>query len=192
MVEVANELLRDAMNSEAIITQACTEAISNLLLQQVLYGTGVEPQMKGIAKYTGFADSGSKADVQDLYSLATAADTALRRANGTLEAMLYDVALEPRFNTRLFTGELIQPSRAFQRLYDAGRTLAHPSVAAGDLFFWQSSELYIGFVEDMTIEADWYSAFASNNTKFRVVMRGDIFANVARMVYYKGIPVEAP
>lgn len=58
--------------------------------------------------------------------------------------------------------------------------------------FMQADALYMGYREEMRIETDPYSSFNSNNTKFRVIMRGDIFANAAKMVYYSKIPTIEP
>lgn len=192
LVEVANELLEDSSVSHNVIMQACTEAASNKLLQQVLYGTGADGEMKGITLYDGFADSGDKSAEKDLFKLATQADTAIIKSNGQMNSMMYDPDLEDRMNKRLLTGELVEPSRAFARLYDAGRTLAHPSVASGDMLFMQSDALFIGMRNSMMIEVDRSSAFDSFNTKFRLIMRGDIFANVSRMVYFDSITVTEP
>lgn len=194
LVEVANELLQDAATSEGIIIQACSNALSNKLLQQVLYGTGTAPEMKGITAYSeaSFADAGDQSDEVDLFRLVTKAKMSIVKGNGAMNAMLYDCDLEDRLNKRLSTGELVEPCRAFSELYNAGLVLPHPSVASGDMIFMQSDALYVGFRETMKIEVDPYSAFNSNNTKFRLIMRGDIFANVARMVYYSGIPAVEP
>ena len=194
LVEVANELLQDAATSQNIIIQACTAALSNKMLQQVLYGIGVAPDMKGITTYdaSSFADAGIKAGEIDLFRLVTLAKMAIIKGNGTLNAMLYACDLEDRLNRRLNTGELVQPSRAFTELYNAGKVLPHPSVANGDMIFMQADSLFMGFREHMRIETDPYSAFNSNNTKFRLIIRADIFANTARMVYYSGIPAIEP
>jgi HK97 family phage major capsid protein len=190
LVEVANELLNDASTSHGIIVKACTDALSNMLLHQVLYGTGSGAEMKGITKYapSDFADSGNQSSEADLYRLVTLAKMAIIQSNGMMDAMLYDPQLEDRFERRTATGERVQPCRAFDELYQRGKVLAHPSVAGGDMIFMQADALYMGFREGMKVETDPYSAFNSNNTKFRLIMRGDIFANVARMVYYSGIP----
>lgn len=194
LVEVANELLFDAATSHGVIIQACSNALSNKLLQQVLYGTGTDPEMKGITVYPAgsFADAGEQDTEIDLFRLVTKARMAIVKGNGVMNAMLYDCDLEDRLNKRLSTGELVEPCRAFTELYTAGKVLPHPSVASGDMIFMQSDALYMGFRESMKIEIDPYSAFNSNNTKFRLIMRGDIFANVAKMVYYSGIPAEEP
>ena len=194
IVEVANELLQDAATSQGIITQACSNALSNKLLQQVLYGTGTDPEMKGITTYpvASFADAGEQTAEVDLFRLATIAKMAIIRNNGSMNAMLYDCSLEDRLNKRLATGELVQPSRAFAELHSAGRVMAHPSVSAGDMLFMQDDALFIGFREHMSIEVDPYSAFNSNNTKFRLIMRGDVFANAAKMAYYSNIPDVEP
>lgn len=194
VVEVANELLMDAATSQGIILQACTDALSNKLLQQVLYGNGTAPEMKGITTYSaaGFADAGSKDVERDLFRLVTMAKMAIVRNGGAMNAMLYDCDLEDRLNKRLATGELVEPCRAFTELYSAGKILPHPSLAAGDMLFMQADALYMGFREGMKIEVDPYSAFNSNNTKFRMIMRGDIFANTAKMVYYSSIPAVEP
>ena len=194
LVEVANELLQDASTSHNAIMGACMGAISNKLLQQTLYGTGTAPQIKGITKYAAgdFADSGSKASEVDLFRLPTLAKTAIIKNNGSMNAMLYDPNLEDRLNRRLATGELVQPSRAMAELLEANRALAHPSVAAGDMLFMQDDCLFIGIRERINIEVDRSSAFDSNNTKFRFIMRADIYANAKRMVYYKGITQTEP
>lgn len=194
VVEVANELLSDAATSQGIILQAATDAISNKLLQQGLYGTGVAPEMKGITLYdaAGFAAAGSQAAEKDLFKLATLAKMAVVKKNGSINAMLYDCDLEDRLNKRLATGELVEPSRAFAELYAAGKVLAHPSVAAGDMLFMQSDALFLGIRQGLEIQIDPYSAFNSNNTKFRVIMRADVFANTARMVYYSAITEVEP
>ncbi len=194
VVEVANELLYDATTSQGVIIQACTDALSNKLLQQVLYGNGIAPEMKGITTYDApsFADAGTKAEEADIFRLVTMAKMAIVKNGGYMNAMLYDCDLEDRFNKRLPTGELIEPCRAFTELYNAGKVLPHPSVATGDMLFMQADALYMGFREGMKIEVDPYSAFNSNNTKFRLIMRGDIFANTAKMVYYSGIPAIEP
>lgn len=70
VVEVANELLQDAATSQGVILQAATDAIANKLLQQVMYGTGVAPEFRGVTLYSagGFAASGSQAVEKDLFS----------------------------------------------------------------------------------------------------------------------------
>lgn len=194
LVEVANELLQDSATSQGIIIQACSNALANKLLQQVLYGSGTSPEMKGVTTYptTSFADAGDKSTELDLFRLVTMAKMAIIRNNGGMNAMLYDCNLEDRLNKRLATGELVQPCRAFTELYNAGKVMAHPSVAAGDMLFMQADALFMGFTEEMKIEVDPYSAFNSNNTKFRLITRGDVFANAAKMVYYSAITDTEP
>lgn len=194
LVEVANELLNDAATSQGIILQACGDALANKLLQQALYGKGTGPEMKGITKYAAslFADAGTQETEADLFRLVTKAKMAIVKGNGSMNAMLYDCDLEDRLNKRLPAGELVEPSRAFTELYTNGKVLAHASVKIGDMLFMQSDALFLGFRETMKIEIDPFSAFNSNNTKFRLIMRGDIFANVAKMVYYSGIPAIEP
>lgn len=194
LVEVANELLQDSRTSQGAILQACINSISNKLLQQVLYGTGTAPEIKGITTYpaNAFADAGDKSTDTDLFKLATLADTAIIKSNGIMDAMMYDPNLEDRLNKRLATGELVEPSRAFKRLSDAGRILAHPSIAEGDMLFMQSDALFIGMRRTLEVQIDPYSAFNSNNTKFRVILRADTFANTPRMVYYSNIPAVEP
>jgi len=174
--------------------QACLSALSNKLLQQTLYGTGTPPQIKGITKYNAaaFADSGSKASEVDIFKLATLAKTAILKNNGSMNTMLYDPDLEDRLNKRLPTGELIAPSRAFSELLANDRVIAHPSVAPGDMLFMQDDALFIGMRETMNLAIDSSSAFSSNNTKFRLIMRADIYANAKRMAYYKGITQAEP
>ncbi|MFV0497245.1 MAG: phage major capsid protein [Candidatus Fimivivens sp.] len=194
VVEVANELLQDAATSQGVILQAATNAIANKLLQQVMYGTGTGAEIKGITTYAAgsFAAAGSQATEKDLFALATRAKTAILKKNGTVNAMLYDPDLEDRLNKRLPTGELVEPSRAFTEIYAAGRAIAHPSIAAGDMAFMQADALFIGTRQGLEIQIDPYSSFNSNNTKFRVIMRADAFANTARMVYYSGITEVEP
>lgn len=194
VVEVANELLQDAATSQGIILQAATNAIANKLLQQVMYGTGTGAEMRGITLYpaAGFAAAGSQATEKDLFALATRARTAILKKNGAVNAMLYDPNLEERLNKRLATGELVEPSRAFTELYNAGRVIAHPSMAAGDMVLMQADALFIGMRQSMEIQIDPYSSFSSNNTKFRVIVRADAFANTPRMVYYSGITEVEP
>lgn len=194
LCEVANELLQDSATSRGVILQACVDAISNKLLQQVLYGTGKDGEMKGITGYEAadFAAAGDKSAVKDIYSLATNAKTAVLKNNGRINAMLYDPDLEGRLNTRLATGELIQPSRAFTELYDAGKVLAHPSISAGDMIFMQADALFIGMRHNLEVQIDPYSSFNSNNTKFRLIIRADCFANAARMAYFDSITEEEP
>jgi len=104
VVEVANELLQDAAISQGIILQAATDAIANKLLQQVMYGTGVDPEVKGITLYSeaGFAAAGSKSTEKDLFCLATKAKTAILKKNGAVNAMLYDPNLEERLKQASF------------------------------------------------------------------------------------------
>jgi len=194
LVEVANELLDDSIIAHNAIMQACTSSLSNKLLQQVLYGNGTGPQMKGLTLYdeTAFADAGPMDDVKDIYSLATRARVAILKNNGTLDGLLYSPDLEPRLNKRLATGELIQPSRMFSELLAAGRVMPHPSVGAGDMIFAQSDALIIGVREQLRIETDTSSSFNSFNTKFRLVMRADIFVNAPHVVYYHNIPDDEP
>lgn len=194
VVEVANELLQDAATSQGVILQAATNAIANKLLQQVMYGTGTGAEMKGVTLYptAGFAAAGSQAAEKDLFALATRAKTAILKKNGAVNAMLYDPNLEERLNKRLATGELVEPSRAFTELYNAQRVIAHPSMAAGDMVFMQADALFIGMRQSMEIQIDPYSSFNSNNTKFRVIVRADAFANTPRMVYYNGITEVEP
>lgn len=194
VVEVANELLQDAATSQGVILQAATNAIANKLLQQVMYGTGTGAEMKGITLYpaAGFAAAGSQAAEKDLFALATRAKTAILKKNGAVNAMLYDPNLEERLNKRLATGELVEPSRAFTELYSAQRVIAHPSIAAGDMVFMQADALFIGMRQSMEVQIDPYSSFNSNNTKFRVIVRADAFANTPRMVYYSGITEAEP
>lgn len=194
LVEVANELLDDSAVAHDVILQACTGAIGNKLLQQILYGTGTPPEMKGVTTYpdTAFAAAGDMSAEPDLSRLATMARMAILKTNGVMDGILYDCALEDRLDSRNTIGDAALPSRAFWTLYEDGRTLPHPSVAKGDMFFLQADSLYLGMRDNMRIEVDRSSAFNSNNTKFRAILRADIYANVAKMVYYNGIPAVAP
>lgn len=188
VVSVANELLQDSATSQGAILEACVSSISNKLLEQVLYGNGTPPNLKGITYYAAelFADAGNKAG-SDIYDLVTLAKSKIMKANGELNALIYDCDLEPAFDSQNAEGDGRRPTRTIQKLYDNNQILAHPSVAAGDLIFMDNKQLYLGMRQGLEIQTDPYSAFTSNNTRFRVIMRGDIFANVARMVYYNGV-----
>lgn len=190
LCEVANELLQDSAISQGIILQTAIGAISNKLLQQVLYGTGQGAEIKGITRYSAesFADAGDKAAELDIFKLVTSARAAITKNNGDINAMLYDCDLETRLDARTAEGQLITPPRFLSALYEAGKVLAHPSVAPGDMLFMQADALFLGIRQGLEIQLDPYSSFDSNNTKFRVILRADAFANTAKMVYYSNIP----
>jgi len=194
LCEVANELLQDSAISQGIILQTAIGAISNKLLQQVLYGTGQGAEIKGITRYSAesFADAGDKAAELDIFKLVTSARAAITKNNGDINAMLYDCDLETRLDVRTAEGQLITPPRSLSTLYEAGKVLAHPSVATGDMLFMQADALFLGIRQGLEIQLDPYSSFNSNNTKFRVILRADAFANTAKMVYYSNIPAEEP
>jgi len=194
LCEVANELLQDSAISQGIILQTAIGAISNKLLQQVLYGTGQSAEIKGITRYSAesFADAGDKAAELDIFKLVTSARAAITKNNGDINAMLYDCDLETRLDARTAEGQLITPPRSLSALYEAGKVLAHPSVATGDMLFMQADALFLGIRQGLEIQLDPYSSFDSNNTKFRVILRADAFANTAKMVYYSNIPAEEP
>ncbi|MGI6434219.1 MAG: phage major capsid protein [Syntrophomonadaceae bacterium] len=194
LCEVANELLQDSAISQGIILQTAIGAISNKLLQQVLYGTGQSAEIKGITRYSAesFADAGDKAAELDIFKLVTSARAAITKNNGDINAMLYDCDLETRLDVRTAEGQLITPPRSLSALYEAGKVLAHPSVATGDMLFMQADALFLGIRQGLEIQLDPYSSFDSNNTKFRVILRADAFANTAKMVYYSNIPAEEP
>jgi len=60
------------------------------------------------------------------------------------------------------------------------------------MLFMQADALFIRMRQTLEVQIDPYSSFNSNNTKFRVIMRADAFANTPRMVYYKGITEAEP
>jgi hypothetical protein len=191
VVEVANELLSDTASAQGAIFDAAISAVSNKILQQALYGNGVAPQLKGISEYAaeGFADAGDKSAVENIYSLVTAAKIALTKKNGVINCMLYDPDLDAMFDYQNAEGEYGRIPRSFEEMYKNSKVLPHPSVAAGDMFFMQSDALYLGIRQDIEVQIDPYSAFNSNNTKFRVIMRADIFPNISKMVYYNSVTV---
>lgn len=194
LVEVSNELLQDSAAIDGMVYQASLDAISNKLLEQVMYGTGEGAEMLGITQYDedAFAVAGDKSEETDVYGLFTTAKTAILRNNGKSQACIYDPDIEPRLNERLSTGELLDPSRAFTELYNAGGVEANQSIVNGDLLFMKKGSLYIGIRAGIEVQIDPYSSFSSNNTKFRFIIRADAFPYTKHMAYFSDIPATKP